>query len=125
MRFYDVKELALDLSASLTTRAYTLSLMEGYSICISWTGAPVGTFVLQACNNAFLAGASDAQGVPLEDPTAVWVDITGSDQAAGAAAGQKFINIDGVYYGAWRLKYTRSSGTGAASYYAHAHGASS
>ncbi len=123
MRCYTVTSTQ-SMNASFTSTPYTLEHMEGFSVCLSWTESVVslvGTFVLQACNNPFKSGAMNSDGTPIEDAAAVWVDITGSDQTV-AGAGTKFINIDGVYYNAFRVKWTRTSGQGSVTFYAHARG---
>lgn len=111
MRSSGLSTDALDLSGSDQTAAISLKFRRGYSISLSWTGtAPTGDFKLQASNDAFRGESAD-----LENSGATWIDITGSTQAAGGAAGTHVWNVSDAYYQAVRVVYDRTSGTGSCS----------
>lgn len=112
-----VRQDTVTFSTSYTGAAMGTENMEGYSICIAWTGtAPTGVLKLQACNNPF----TNNVGLQ-EDPNAVWVDITGSSYNV-TTSGNYFYNVSDVYYRAFRLVYTRTSGTGTGTAYIFAKG---
>ncbi len=104
--------------ATYTGAAFGLEDLDGYSVCASWVGggSPVGILKLQACNNAF-ANNTGLQ----EDPNAVWVDITGSAYNV-TTDGTYFYNVSDAYYKAFRIVYTRTSGTATATLYLNAKG---
>ncbi len=99
------RTITVDLSATGVSVAQAVDNIEGYSICASWDGG-VGTLELEASNNAFLDNVNNN-----ENPSATWVTITGSSVAI-SGAGTQFWNVSDVYYRAFRIKYTSTSGTG-------------
>lgn len=108
----------LSLAATGNGTAFGTDSMEGYSICASWAGggSPVGVLKLQACNNPFTNNVNQTP-----DPAAVWVDITGSSYSV-SADGNTFWNVTDVYYRAFRIVYTKTSGTATGSVYIFAKG---
>lgn len=105
--------------ASFNSPAVNLDNLEGYSVSAKWSGggSPVGILSLQASNNAFIYNKTNNE----EDPNAVWTEITGSPYSV-SADGSYFWNVADVYYRAFRLVYTRTSGTATASLYIFAKG---
>ena len=110
-------DTAIDMSADYAGPAMGMDNMDGYSVCAVWSGAsPAGTFKLQACNNPFTNNVNQTP-----DPAAVWVDIPGSDFTV-TGDGDYFWNVSDVYYRAYRLVYTRVSGSATATAYLFAKG---
>ncbi len=89
--------------------AMGLDNMDGYSVCIAWGtgGSPVGVLKLQASNNAFVENGNLNL---LENSSATWVDISGSSNNV-TTDGNYFWNVSDVFYRAFRIVYTRTSGT--------------
>jgi hypothetical protein len=107
------------MNASFNGDAYHVEYLEGYSICASWTETSAtlaGTLKLQASNNGFTDNVNNN-----ENPNAVWVDITGSAIAV-SGSGSQFWNVSDVYYKAFRIVWTRTSGQGTFAAYIHAKG---
>ena len=96
---------SLSMGASFDGAAMGIEFVNGYSICTSWDGG-VGTLKVQACNNPF---TDNVNMTP--DPDAIWVDIPGSSVAV-SGAGTQFFNVADANYSAYRLVWTRSSGSG-------------
>jgi len=96
------------LAASANLAAVGIEFVAGYSVAASWTdtGSLAGTLTLQACNNPF---TDNVNMTP--DPNALWVDITGSAIAV-SGVGTQFWNVDAANYSAYRVKWTRTTGTG-------------
>jgi len=99
---------SISLGASFIGDAMGIEYVNGYSICASWTevGTLDGTIKLQASNNPF---TDNVNMTP--DPNAVWVDISGSSIAV-SDAGSQFWNVSDANYSAYRLVWTRVSGSG-------------
>lgn len=78
------------------------------SVQIVMTGAPVGTFTLQASNDTF-----QFLKQPGIEPTPTnWTDVENSSTAI-SAAGTVMYNLTSIGYDLLRVVYTRTSGTGA------------
>lgn len=86
-----------DMSASVNSDNVKLDQIYGFSFHAIFTGAPVGTFKLQASN----------------DPSAPtnWADIPDSEQPV-VGSGDIFWNYNGAFYKWVRVVYSRTSGTG-------------
>lgn len=103
--------------ASFSGDALGLENFEGYSVVASWTGTGAGTLALQACNNPF---TDNVYLIP--DPNAVWADIPGSATTVTSGSGSQTWNVSDVYYRAFRVTWTRTSGTGTYTAYIFAKG---
>lgn len=110
MKFANRIDSDKSFAATFNGDPVKLESIEGYSICAAWSGG-VGTFKLQASNNAEIDNVGNLTVAQMADPNAVWVDITGSSVAV-SGAGTQFWNVADVYYKWVRVVYTRSSGTG-------------
>ena len=99
---------SISLGASFNGDAMGIEFVNGYSICASWTevGSLDGTLKLQASNNPF---TDNVNMTP--NPSAVWVDVTGSSVAV-SAAGSQFYNVSDANYSAYRIVWTRVDGGG-------------
>lgn len=109
------KNETLSLAATGSTAAMKVDWAHGFSVQATWTGTlPVGDFTIEGSNDAFIP---DNVGNSLfETSSATWTTVTGSTFAAGGAAGSSFRNVSDVEYAAFRVKYTRTSGTGTATF---------
>lgn len=97
------------LDATFNGAAYHMEHLEGFSICAVWlesSATLAGTLKLQASNNGFTDNVNNN-----ENPNATWVDITGSSIAV-SGAGSQFWNVSDVFYKAFRIVWTRTSGQG-------------
>jgi hypothetical protein len=78
-----------------------------------WTGAPIGTITIEACNDA----QRDPNGQPIAG-TGTWIPIYMSVNGSLAnsitvsGAGQALIDIDGISAAFIRLHYNFTSGSG-------------
>lgn len=97
-----------DMVGSFNLRALWLGHICNYSIQLIFTGAPVGTFKLQASNDP---GMPDGGQTPQAANVTNWTDITGSPQAI-SAAGNIMWNVENAGYTFVRVVYTVTSGTG-------------
>jgi hypothetical protein len=99
------KELltAEDMSVDFESEAILIDQIYGLSFQAVSTGAPVGSFAIQLSNDL----------TDRKDEVVNWTTYTAS-AAAVSAAGNTFINYDGVHAKWARLIYTATSGTGAA-----------
>lgn len=107
------------MATSFNGDAYHVEFLEGYSICAKWTETSVtlaGTLKLQASNNAFADNVNNN-----ENSNATWVDITGSSVAV-SGSGSQFWNVSDVFYKAFRVVWTRTSGEGTFEAFIHAKG---
>ena len=97
------------LAADLTLKPVWLGHICNYAIQLTFTGAPNGTWKLQASNDAGQPNAtSEAQqyvGV------INWTDIANSQQPI-SAAGDHMWQVENAGYRWVRAVYTRNSGTG-------------
>ena len=98
----------LSLAASFNGDAMGIEYVNGYSICATWTevGTLDGTLKLQASNNPFTDNVNMTPA-----PDAVWVDIAGSSIVV-SDAGSQFWNVSDSNYSAYRIVWTRVSGSG-------------
>lgn len=107
-----------DMSANWNSLAVNVDNLIGYSVGASWSGStPTGSLKLQVSNNAFIYENTNNN----LDPNAVWTDVPGSTFAV-AGNGSYFWNVADVYYRAFRVVYTFTSGTGNATLYIFAKG---
>lgn len=113
------REDSASMNASFNGASYHVEFLEGYSICAAWTETSAtlaGTLKLQASNNAFTDNVNNN-----ENSSATWVDITGSSVAV-SGSGSQFWNVSDVYYKAFRIVWTRTSGEGTFAAFIHAKG---
>lgn len=121
--------LTLSSTNTVTTDAFTVEHMEGYSITFGTqnvsgqTSTAAGTVKLQASNNAYIDNIGVARSYP--DPSAIWVDVPGSTNAVTSGANSVLYNTTGCYYRWVRVSYTNASGSGTGNVYAHAKGTQS
>lgn len=107
------------MNSSFNGQAYHVETLEGYSVCAAWTETSAtlaGTLKLQASNDAFTDNVGN-----IEKSNATWVDITGSSVAV-SGSGSQFWNVSDVYYKAFRIVWTSSSGQGTFEAFIHAKG---
>lgn len=111
MRFDQVQILtAGDLSqATVTSNGIDLQQLYVASIQAVYTGSPVGTFVVQVSNDIVKIDPSVANQAA---NVVNWIDYSGSSLAI-SAAGSNMWNLTDMGYRWVRLKYTKTSGTGA------------
>lgn len=93
------------LNANITGYSQQLKNMFGYSIQLSWSGTPTGTFKLQGSSDPLYSGAP---GTNPAEPTN-WTDVPSSSQAV-VAAGSYMWNISDVMYNWVRVVFTDGSG---------------
>ena len=107
MKFFKRND-TIDLAATANGAALHLTTMQGYSISAVWTdaGSLGGSFKLQGSNNAFTDNVNNN-----ENSSATWVDVVGSSVAVSGASSQLW-NVSDVYYGAARVVWTRTGGSG-------------
>jgi hypothetical protein len=100
------KELltAQSMATSFQSDAILIDQIYGLSFQAVATGSPVGSFAIQLSNDL-----TDSKSAVTN-----WTTYTAS-AAAVSAAGNTFINYDGVHAKWARLIYTATSGTGSAS----------
>lgn len=94
-----------DMSGSLTSPAYSVYQIYGWSAQFVFTGSPVGSLKVQVSNDPYV----NAQNV-VQVPTN-WTDLANSATAI-AAAGDITYNVNLSFYNWIRFIYTFSSGTG-------------
>lgn len=100
---------ATDMTASFNLPAIWLGHVCNFSVQVVFTGTPVGSFKLQASNDA---GSPNASTQPLLATGVVnWTDIANSAQAV-SAAGDITWNYANAGFNFVRLVYTASSSTG-------------
>ena len=87
-----------------------LDQIYGFAIQVTWTGAAVGSFKLQASCDAPGRTTQTSNGGP--DSVTNWSDITGTSQAVSGTPGNFMWNINGCFYRYVRLVYTNSSAAG-------------
>lgn len=102
---------AASMGADVDGTPIRLNQAIGYSIHAVWTGTPTGSLKVQVSN--------DEGSGPLDGSAPVitnWTDLaTPAPVALAGAAGTAMFNVDGAMYRWARLKYARTSGTGALS----------
>lgn len=99
---------SVSMNATFNGDAMGIQFVNGFSICASWSGTDLdGTIKLQASNNPF----TDNVNMTI-NPSAVWVDITGSSVVVSADTGSQFYNVADANYWAYRIVWTRTDGTG-------------
>lgn len=99
----------VSLAADAELRPIYLGHVVNYSIQLTFTGSPSGTFKLQCSNDPgrpYLPGQ-----VPQYDTVVHWTDIEGSDQII-AAAGNHTWDVQNAGYLWVKVVYTRSGGSG-------------
>lgn len=95
--------------ASITSEGIWLGHVSDFSIQIVFTGAPVGSFKLQASNDE---GREDqGNGGWNDDGVNNWSDVS-STTIAISAAGDFIFNYANSGFRWFRVVYTRASGTG-------------
>jgi hypothetical protein len=94
--------------ATFVTAAVRIEHTTRFSVVglIAGGGTPVGTIVVQGSNNAFMES-----GTEVENPNATWGEIAGSSKSI-TNDGVFVYNTSDAAFRAYRLSYTRTSGTG-------------
>lgn len=96
-----------DMSADVVSKVSFIQQISYISFDISWTGTPTGTFTVEVSNSYKTDGSGNVINA------GNWTPLTlSAATAAVGAAGNGFIDIDGVAAYAIRLRYTRAAGTG-------------
>jgi hypothetical protein len=90
------------MTATVTSNPFDCRWVYDWGAFFKWTGTPTGTVRVQRSMN-----------YDVNTKTGDWLDVTGSQQATGGAAGSHMVVWDSNEPGMWiRLVYTFSSGTG-------------
>ena len=84
---------AVTMGADITSDVVDISEMTCFSVHNIWTGTPAGNIIVQASNN-----------------NSNWFDI--DTQAAGGAASNDLVNVNGAGYKYVRVFYDFTSSTG-------------
>lgn len=97
---------ASDMSSDVTSDAMQLEQYLGYAIGITITGSPVGILLLQ--------GSCDPPQTPMgvQPSPSTFIDIGGTSNSITTATTVLY-NMYPVQYNWVRIKYTRTSGSGA------------
>lgn len=101
-----------DMSADITGPATIIQRLPGISYSVVWTGTPVGVFAVQVSNDYALSatGAVINAGTWTSLPTSAFI---GTYPVPSGSAGSGMLDVVGTECYAVRLKYTRTSGSGA------------
>lgn len=99
-----------DLSGDVTSEAIYLGHICNYAIQLVFTGAPEGSFKLQASNDQGHPAAVSQE--EREEGVVNWTDIEDSDQAI-LAAGNHMYQVENAGYLWVRVVWTFDAGTGA------------
>lgn len=96
------------MAGSFTTDAVNLISIYAYAIQVSWTAGstPVGTFKLQASNDAGDNGSGQGVSLPVN-----FTDVTNSFQSISGTPGSIMYDINACAYRWVRLVYTATSGS--------------
>lgn len=100
---------ATTMAASATSPVIVIAYMDNIGIQLQWTGAPVGTFSFEIS----LDYAASQPGGAVSN-TGTWIPLAVSPSiTASGSADQAYVEINQSAATAIRIKYTRTSGTGA------------
>lgn len=112
MKTAERKDGPLALASSFNGQAFVVEQMLEYSVEAEWTdtGSLSGSLKLQGSNDAFEPPFGNAM-YQVENPSAHWVDISGSIVVVSGNSNQLY-NVSSVAYRAYRIVYTASAGTG-------------
>lgn len=95
------------MNTTINSSAYNVQQIYGYAIQATFTGAPTGTFKLQASNDpATSYNPGNGTGA---NPVVNWTDIANSPYVV-TASGNYMWNVYDVMYTWVRLVYTDTSG---------------
>ena len=100
-----------DLStASISSDWVWVGSAVNFSVALTWTGTPAGTFKLQASNDAGNANSpvESARGGGVTNA----VDVTNKTAAGGGAAGGALIEVQDCGFNWVRVVWTKSGSTG-------------
>lgn len=100
----------ISMNATFMDRAYNIEHLDGYSICaqvIETVASLAGTLKLQASNNAFMDNTDNQ-----ENPNAIWVDVPSTSVALTAGSTNVFWDVSSAFYEAFRVSWTRTTGSG-------------
>jgi hypothetical protein len=91
---------AMASTNTISSEAFSIEHMFGFSVSAIWTGTPNGTLKLQFANS---------QNTPVSGD---WIDITSATKSITGAAGSWYWN-EANFFGKWiRATYTNTSSTG-------------
>lgn len=96
-------------AATTNGAAFGIDHMVGYSITaavVETVATLAGTLKIQASNNAFADNVNNNEAAD-----AVWVDVSGSSQNV-SGSGNFLWNVADAEYRAFRLVWTKTTGTG-------------
>jgi len=102
---------AVSMDASGNGAAMRITYIDGYSVVVAITratGTLAGDFTLQLSNDAFLDNVNNNA-----NSAATWVTVSSSSQAVSTTTTASiYWNIPDANYDAYRIVWTRTSGTG-------------
>lgn len=111
MRIAKRTDSAVSMSTSGTGAAMGCEHLIGYSITIAVTatsGTLAGDFTLEGSNDAFTDNVNNNA-----NSSATWVGLNNTTASISTTTTTSVLyNISDVQYGAYRIKWTRSSGLG-------------
>lgn len=93
---------AVSMASNQTSDTFELNDASGYCVHSIFTGAPVGSLIVEASNDG--------------------TNFVAEDTHAVSAAGQRLYNKDGAYYKYVRVRYSFTSGTGSLTSYVSSKG---
>jgi len=100
--------VAASMAADVISPPTNTFQLSGLSYTVAWTGAPVGTFTVEACNDAIF----DPNGAYVAG-TGSWDTITlSTTPAATGTPGTALISIAQIEWAYTRLHYNFTSGAG-------------
>lgn len=104
MRVFNIQPtMGQTMNTTITSDAFQLYQMFGFSIQVTFTGTPTGTFKLQASSDPVTQVSLNTV-----TPATHWTDVANSSQAV-SAAGNVLWNVSDVMYNWVRVVYTDGS----------------
>jgi hypothetical protein len=105
MRVFNIQPtMGQTMNTTITSDAFQMYQMFGFSIQVTFTGTPTGTFKLQASSDPVTQVSLNTVSPPTH-----WTDVANSSQAV-SAAGSVMWNVSDVMYNWVRVVYTDGSG---------------
>ncbi len=99
---------AVSMAATATSPVVVIAYMDNVGVQLQWTGAPVGTFTFEVSLDYAQDGPSGAVS-----NAGTWIPLTVSPAIAAAGVDdQAYVDLNQLGATAFRVKYTRTSGTG-------------
>ncbi len=104
----NLQTTATSMGTSFNMRALYLGHIVNYSVQLTFTGTPTGSFKLQCSDDP---GMPDGGQTPQALNVTNWTDVAGSSQSI-TTAGNIAYNVQNAGYNWVRVVYTASSSTG-------------